>query len=78
MTELEHQEFSRILFKKLFLASVAYAGDDPAVLPIEYQVTDAESAFFEKWLPYRQKLSSERFIKEQEQENNNEQAQAKD
>jgi len=66
MTDEEQREYERILGKRLLLASVAFAGDDPAKLPSEHQLTDAENAFYQKWIVPRTMWATEQFIREQE------------
>jgi len=68
MTEEEEQEYFRIIQKRLLLDSIALVTNDTDVV-LKYQLTEAETEFYEKWLPYKYKLSAERFAREQEQDN---------
>jgi len=68
MTDEEDKIYSRIVQKRLLLVSLRPVVNNPDVL-LPYQLTEEETDFYVKWLPYKYKLSSDRFAREQEQDN---------
>jgi hypothetical protein len=67
MSDHESAEYARILTKRMVLSSLLYAGNSADELPEELLLTEAESDFYENWLPHQLARGVENFRKEMSQ-----------
>ena len=67
MSEHDNEEFERISSKMMLISFIRYAENSPESIPEEYLVTPEEQAFYDKWLPARLELGSQRLAEEQKE-----------